>query len=116
VKDTAESGCSNEKYQEQWIVDVMKTVVKKQMALMIDMDRLCRDGKQSLQERAFNFAQHFFGSFTAYQADAEPTAEIINTLVKAVYVFSNDRIEVNFSFMDGLEQAMLDFEGVSTGL
>jgi hypothetical protein len=185
MKDTDGEGCSSEKYQEQWIVDIVKTVVQKQIALMLDMDRLCRDKKQSIQqstesaqtaatrldneitqlqafkrqlyerykggtldkteyfkereaiehnisaktaerealltqnigqESAFNSAQHFFGSFTAYQADAEPTAEVVNALVEAVFVFGKDRIEVRFSFMDELEQAMLAFEGVSTRL
>ena len=48
----------------------------------------------------------FFSSILPHPIDTELSAEMINTMVKAVHVFADDRIEVTFSFSDELEQAL----------
>ncbi|MCL2578261.1 MAG: recombinase family protein [Defluviitaleaceae bacterium] len=164
--------CVSTKYSEHRIVDVVKTVVQKLLVIMLNMERLCKEGKKVVQQKiessfnktimlkneiaqmqalkrqlyeqykggilkkadyfkereaievgiiemikecealsskndfeevAYNHVHEFFNSFSAYQTDAEPTADIVNALVESVYVFDKDRIEVRFSFIDELE-------------
>jgi late competence protein required for DNA uptake (superfamily II DNA/RNA helicase) len=57
------------------------------------------------QDRAITSAHHFFSTFTAYQADAEPSDEMVNAMVAAVHIFDKDRYEITFTFRDELERA-----------
>ncbi|MDR1737022.1 MAG: hypothetical protein LBR85_09175, partial [Oscillospiraceae bacterium] len=46
---TGEYGCAHEKYPEQVILDTVKAVLKSQIALLLDMERVCLNGKKHLQ-------------------------------------------------------------------
>jgi hypothetical protein len=59
-----------------------------------------------VQSNALNAAHQFFETFSEFQADTEPTAKMVNTLVDYVQVFDIDRIEICFSFADKLENAL----------
>ena len=178
---TGEYGCLHEKFSEQVIVDAVKTVVKSQITLMLDMEKLCRNNKKGIrkntesaqisairleteigqlqafkrqlyerfkngslekaeylteretveskisaktverdrliaesddQNETISTAEQFFGSFKQYETISEPTAETVNTLVEAVYVFGKDRIEVQLVYRDELEQAVAVLEQV----
>jgi len=63
------------------------------------------------QSNTLNSAHEFFGSFLKYQSGIEPTSEMVNELVEAVYINDADRIEVRFSFRDELEQIIKTLEG-----
>jgi len=58
------------------------------------------------QNDAINDAEQFFDSFKKFEAIVEPTAEMVNALVEAVYVYGKDRIEIVFAYRDELEQAI----------
>jgi len=64
-----------------------------------------------VQSNTLNSAHEFFGSFLKYQSGIEPTSEMVNELVEAVYINDADRIEVRFSFRDELEQVIKTLEG-----
>jgi hypothetical protein len=68
--------------------------------------------KSDEQEGAIHSAQYFFGSFLEYQVTTEPSDEMVNAFVNDVRIFAKDRIEVQFSFRDELEQAMFALEGL----
>jgi DNA invertase Pin-like site-specific DNA recombinase len=160
-------GCLCGKFSEQVIVDAVKDVVKAQITVMLDMDKLCRENKKSIsqsmesaqatatrleneiiqlqafkrqlyerfksgslekaeylseretvegkistktterdrlitksvnQNEAINTAQQFLCSFKQYETITEPTAEMVNTLVEAVYIYSIDRMEVRLVY------------------
>ena len=179
-----EHGCTDESYSEQAIVDVVKAVILKQVAVMLDLEKLCRGEKKTitrdiesaqiagarlekelvqlqafkrqlyerykggnlekaayLQEReaieanisaktaerdtllahgkektsAISSAQQFFGSFSDYQAVAELSPEMVNSLVEAVYIYGKDRFEILFTFRDELEQAIEQIEELRVG-
>ena len=68
-----------------------------------------RDGlitRSDIQTDAISTAEQFFGSFKQFETVAEPTAEMVNSFVEAVYVFGKDRIEIRFAYRDELEQAI----------
>ena len=58
------------------------------------------------QATALNAAHHFISSLPQFPVDNEPTAEIVNALVKSVMVYASDKIEVRFAFADKLEDAL----------
>ena len=172
---TDEYGCINASYNEQDIVDVVKTVVQSHIDIMFDLKNLSSTmkkiskqtfttsqstieeldieieqmqvSKRQLYERykkgildkaayfkereavenkittkakekealasrndnkaeSLNAAHYFLESFTKLQTDNEPSAEMVNTLVEAIHVYSKDRIEVRFSFADKLQKAL----------
>ena len=49
-------------------------------------------------------AHRFFSSFSTYQSDTEPSAEIVNALVESVHIFGIDRMEITFTFKDEFDQ------------
>jgi len=65
------------------------------------------------QSETIQSAEQTLDSFKEFQQILDnPTAEMVNALVEAVYVFGNDRIEVRFSFMDELEQAIIQIKNM----
>jgi len=60
----------------------------------------------NIQTDAVNSANFFFDSFVGLQDGGEPSAEVVNVLVKSVHIFSKHRIEICFSFADKLEKAL----------
>jgi hypothetical protein len=49
---TGEYGCLCEKYAEQVIIDAVKNVVKAQITIMVEMERLCRNAGKSVKQSA----------------------------------------------------------------
>ena len=58
------------------------------------------------QAEVLGEAKYFLDSFTSFNVDDEPSAEIVNALVDTVNVYAKDRIEVCFAFADKLEKAL----------
>ncbi|MCL2508920.1 MAG: recombinase family protein [Oscillospiraceae bacterium] len=49
-RHTDEYGCLCDRYSEQMIVDVVKVTVKTQLAVMLNMEKLCRDNKKDIRQ------------------------------------------------------------------
>ena len=169
---TEEYGCTNIRYISIMVEEIVKAVVKQQIDLMLNKEKICREVKERLNEISesdkkntrlldndidrinaskqqlyesylvgninmneyikqreeaeavlldkkkareerisgmakksdeIDNAHRFFSAYTKYQNEAEPSAEVVDSLIENVYVFSMDRIEVKFKFRDEFE-------------
>jgi len=176
---TDEFGCTNKTYYPKEVDDVVKSVVKAQIGLLPDMEKLCSNkekankksvvtlhkrtihinqeiellklSKRTLYERyklekldlngymderkildsqlaakvtecdrvlsanakdskEIDEVYEFFLFLQPHKKAAELPHGLINSLVESVYIYDKDRIEIKFTFADGLEQVKTQIE------
>jgi hypothetical protein len=117
---TNEYGCMSGKFQEAKLVHVVKTVVQSQVALLLDMEKLCRNGAKDVKQSAESrqaAASRLDGEIGQLQTLKRNLYERYknNALDRAAYLQEREAVETDIAAKTAERDTLFTQSDVQTG-